>query len=871
LVLVCINFNDSFGQISVKNKCAVNYTTLSGGSSDPRTIYFNTTTFRSTEDNSTDWLWDFGDGSTGQGKIITHEYITPGVKFVTLKRSINGIPQPLYTQNITIELSPKLPQLTKEFDKRDTTFCDNEQYFAYKFGTAPSPVSYLWYPGGETTKTITISKSNIYSVRVKDNNTGCEVFASVKVSVCSDDKILPADNEYHFANNIIRKTNHGSTNAATVYPGNENYVVGGTINTDVIPASIENPNPFQYYRYLFTSDGNNVYGKNGTVVAKNISGGGGIFQSNSSDNTKPLQTIIIPAIEGEFAASTKYYVFTVTASGRLSYTLLDTRGKINEGDADAIEKNIGLLINMNGKIAVSPYFDAVGNYYFVAAGKDGKFYTFTVSKMGITGPVISNGVGAGKNETQDLRFSKDGLKLISGVSAPPTNEIYQFSFSPAGVIAPLPVINLGSNQELYGIEYSANTESIYYTINGNGPPELRKYQINTNQNALIFKGKNGQKFGSLKMVKAPGDLDEILMANNNESYLSSIYNSDGFLDDLALINEADSSIKRRNILVKFDTVSHEFPKLKTTLKLFHSVDIPIIISSTQAALKYTPACEGDDVKFEAQKQCEVQATKFEWIWGDGTPNLITSTQTASHKYNCDNVQNGEPSCKFNMKLLITYCSNAIPFETQVVVSPKPKAIVKPFYEMCFKPDKNGNIPELKIPVIVSNFDKLTFWYGTELEYEWNTGRTVRQLERDTLENITTPKKIVLTIGYLHPDPDIFSLTGTCYNKYEVDVKQFCPPTVNVPDIYTPNGDGTNDELKIIKDEVDNNNFEFRIYNRWGELVYFSKNKDEPNPWNGKFKGKDCEPDTYAWTVQYRSIFKPNGITYKDQGAIILVR
>lgn len=55
----------------------------------------------------------------------------------------------------------------------------------------------------------------------------------------------------------------------------------------------------------------------------------------------------------------------------------------------------------------------------------------------------------------------------------------------------------------------------------------------------------------------------------------------------------------------------------------------------------------------------------------------------------------------------------------------------------------------------------------------------------------------------------------------------CPPPV-VPNVFTPNGDGVNDDFLIdqLPDE-----FTFHIYNRWGEVVFLASEKSQV--WNGK--------------------------------------
>lgn len=65
----------------------------------------------------------------------------------------------------------------------------------------------------------------------------------------------------------------------------------------------------------------------------------------------------------------------------------------------------------------------------------------------------------------------------------------------------------------------------------------------------------------------------------------------------------------------------------------------------------------------------------------------------------------------------------------------------------------------------------------------------------------------------------------------------------IPDAFTPNHDGKNDEFKAKGFLVDT--FEMEIYDRWGNLVI--KLNDINEGWNGKFQGKEAEPGTYVYT------------------------
>jgi len=73
--------------------------------------------------------------------------------------------------------------------------------------------------------------------------------------------------------------------------------------------------------------------------------------------------------------------------------------------------------------------------------------------------------------------------------------------------------------------------------------------------------------------------------------------------------------------------------------------------------------------------------------------------------------------------------------------------------------------------------------------------------------------------------------------------------VYVPDVFTPNGDQFNEKFKAVTRGVQL--FEMSIYNRWGALVYSSK--DAMEGWNGRYQDTDCKSEVYSWRITATSI------------------
>jgi gliding motility-associated-like protein len=73
-----------------------------------------------------------------------------------------------------------------------------------------------------------------------------------------------------------------------------------------------------------------------------------------------------------------------------------------------------------------------------------------------------------------------------------------------------------------------------------------------------------------------------------------------------------------------------------------------------------------------------------------------------------------------------------------------------------------------------------------------------------------------------------------------------PPFVFIPNAFTPNNDGENDVLYVRGREI--TEMYLAIFNRWGELVFESRNLNDG--WNGFFKGERCDPAVYDYYLEY---------------------
>lgn len=92
-------------------------------------------------------------------------------------------------------------------------------------------------------------------------------------------------------------------------------------------------------------------------------------------------------------------------------------------------------------------------------------------------------------------------------------------------------------------------------------------------------------------------------------------------------------------------------------------------------------------------------------------------------------------------------------------------------------------------------------------------------------------------------------------------------SIYVPTAFSPDGDGLNDEFMIFGSGIDETTFKISISDRWGQLIYESKNRNEK--WNGKHmnRGPIVPAGTYVWMV---SCYDLGGVMHQKAGWVTVI-
>jgi gliding motility-associated-like protein len=151
------------------------------------------------------------------------------------------------------------------------------------------------------------------------------------------------------------------------------------------------------------------------------------------------------------------------------------------------------------------------------------------------------------------------------------------------------------------------------------------------------------------------------------------------------------------------------------------------------------------------------------------------------------------------------------------------------------------------------------WPLTDVSYLWSTGADSAQVL------VTEPGDYTVTA------------TGRCLNSQSsvTFVPDTCAPPppiptgLAMPNVFTPNGDGSNDTFGPIVWGPPAG-FSMEIRNRWGQEVFSTQNVEER--WDGRVDGGPLAEGTYFWIVRYGNYHADGSLTQeKLTGNVTLLR
>jgi len=261
-----------------------------------------------------------------------------------------------------------------------------------------------------------------------------------------------------------------------------------------------------------------------------------------------------------------------------------------------------------------------------------------------------------------------------------------------------------------------------------------------------------------------------------------------------------------------------------------TVDDYIVVEGSYpplASIDPGPFCEGDIIHVNVSP--DNNAYKYSWFNGETSSQIIAELSYTGGIF--VQVIDTTNNCETN------------PNQT-IVVKPAPK-------------------PEQALG------DDITLIYGESITLDAGIGDTYTWTSNPEVP-IENPNSRTITIhGYTNPNPVEYQvnvdLDGCPAEGYKL-VGMFPPSKWGVPTAFSPNGDGTNDILYVEGSGF--SSLVFRIYDRYGKLVFETTNPDRSEGWDGTVDGAKQEMEAYTYYVKI--VFEDAGVV-EDKGNITLLR
>ncbi len=146
--------------------------------------------------------------------------------------------------------------------------------------------------------------------------------------------------------------------------------------------------------------------------------------------------------------------------------------------------------------------------------------------------------------------------------------------------------------------------------------------------------------------------------------------------------------------------------------------------------------------------------------------------------------------------------------------------------------------------------------GAGITYDWDfgDGNTSTQFEPTNVYNSTGTFAVTLIVS-----------DGICSDTATIIIDAFGESAILIPNVFTPNGDGSNDIFTV--DGVNLESVEGEIFNRWGQLM-FSWDIVKGS-WDGRtLAGTEAPDGTYFYIITAKGF---DGTEYFEKGGFSLIR
>jgi len=237
-----------------------------------------------------------------------------------------------------------------------------------------------------------------------------------------------------------------------------------------------------------------------------------------------------------------------------------------------------------------------------------------------------------------------------------------------------------------------------------------------------------------------------------------------------------------------------------------------------------------------------QPTPTDWDWNFGDSNGTSNTssnQAPSHLYSGAGL--------YDVSLSIITAEGCVT-----------DTILTDYIEVYPLPYANFELDPELINLLNAEINFTDLSTGNLATWNWNFGDG----ENSTLQN---PEHLYQDTGTYTINLLVTTIHG-CTDETQRQLIVEPDFMFYVPNAFTPNSDERNDNFRGYGEGVNWDTYQMSIFNRWGELIYYTENIDEP--WDGTFRGAPVELAVYVWKINLEDV---KGNEHDYFGHVTLVR
>jgi gliding motility-associated-like protein len=146
----------------------------------------------------------------------------------------------------------------------------------------------------------------------------------------------------------------------------------------------------------------------------------------------------------------------------------------------------------------------------------------------------------------------------------------------------------------------------------------------------------------------------------------------------------------------------------------------------------------------------------------------------------------------------------------------------------------GGLDTLTLEVNTTSWDSIWWWPTDGMP-----------LADDPLSYVVSPEVTTVYLAWV-------STGDGCATSAQIRIKVEREYTLFAPNVFSPNGDGANDQFTLFTDSDVEQIQSLRIFDRWGNLV-FEREDFQPNDpalgWDGNFNGEPMDPAVFAFIAE----------------------